>query len=222
MTTFAAPPAAVPAPSFADYLKASTQSLHTAAERHPLQADLLKGRLPLATFAALHAQYLLVHRSLERHLESLRDADESFRAIIEDHHFRVPLFERDVTDLRLDAASIAPAEATRRFIAFLDRAAADSPIALLGMFYVLEGSTNGAKYVAMAMNRAYSLAGRGISALDPHGEAQHERWTACRAALDAAARTLDESDRAAILDAARATFQYAIDVMDACAAARGG
>jgi heme oxygenase len=216
MTILAPAHAPADASLFADHLKVQTQPLHTAAERHPLQADLLKGRLPLATFAALHAQHLLVHRSLERHLDALRVADESFRAIVADHHFRVPLFERDVTDLGIDPASIVPAEATQRFIAFLDRAAADSPIALLGVFYVLEGSTNGAKYIAMAMNRAYSLAGRGISALDPHGESQRERWTAFRAALDAAARTLDESDRAAILDAARATFQYAIDVMDAC------
>ncbi|NBT90776.1 MAG: hypothetical protein EBT50_08125, partial [Verrucomicrobia bacterium] len=79
---------------------------------------------------------------------------------------------------------------------------APSPATLMGIYYVFEGSKNGARYIAKA------LAGRAritaLKYLDPHGEAQRGLWMKFRADMDAIAWTPAEQD--SMVKSAQATF----------------
>ncbi len=74
-----------------------------------------------------------------------------------------------------------------------------------GMHYVLEGSKNGAKFLAPQVRTAYRLDGRGARNLDPYGDQQRALWMAFREAMDAVDFT--KSEFAAVIDAAKLTFR---------------
>jgi len=203
-------PAAIP---LADQLKARTQDLHTRAERHPFQAALMRGQLGRAGLIALHAQLFLLHDALERHLAAARTTDPRLAAVVKDHHFRAGHLHADLTFLGVNPAATPAAEPTRRLIESLPAIARENPLWLLGALYVLEGSTNGAKYIMRAIQKATDLPGpQGLTYLDPHGEAQTERWQRFRA--DVNALNLQGPEAAAVIAAAEDTFQYMIDLFE--------
>ena len=81
------------------------------------------------------------------------------------------------------------------------------------MLYVLEGSTNGSKFIAAALHRAWGFEpGPGLSYLDPHGDLQKQRWLAFKHDMDAAG--FSEADAAVLIDAARLVFQSVADISD--------
>lgn len=192
----------------ADRLRSETAPLHFAAERHPAMRGLMKGELPLAALVQQTGQMMLVHRELERLLK-LHAAQPAIAAVYRPWHDRSSLYEADVAALGGVASSVAPSPATQRLFEAM-RAA--EPAVLLGFLYVLEGSTNGAKFIGPAMARAYGLTGgRGLSALDPHGDQQSVRWQSCRAALNSLELTVREADL--VVAAADAQFRHAIELM---------
>lgn len=202
--------------TLADRLKAETADLHTRAERHDFQGGLLRGTLPISAFTAMQAQMFLVHTALELHLTVLRPRDPRLAQLVKDYHLRAPLLAQDLADLGLQTADIQPVAPTSAFIHAMTGHAEDNPLWFVGALYVLEGSTNGAKFILKALQRAYSRPGmEGFRYLDPHGEAQRERWQQFRA--DLAAMKLAPADEAAVVKAASETFQFIIDVMNALA-----
>ena len=89
------------------------------------------------------------------------------------------------------------------------------------MLYVLEGSTNGSKFIARAIRREYGLGeGPGASYLDPHGELQQERWQAFKRDMDDVGFT--ETEASAIIDAACRMFRALTDVSDELSETVGG
>lgn len=88
----------------------------------------------------------------------------------------------------------------------MGRLAADHPLALLGILYVLEGSTNGSKFIARRLRPAYELpaTGEGAGYLDPFGDMQPARWRAFKAAMDA--RRLPAAEVGHLTLAAHQTF----------------
>lgn len=198
-----------------DTLKTQTQILHQAAERHAFQRLLLQGRLPVERFAASQAQYMLVHRAVESHLRVCADRLAAFHGLIEPHHVREPLFADDLRSLGVDPQSVVALPVTAAMVREIDDAGAHMPLRLLGFLYVLEGSTNGSQFIAAALRKSILPDGRGLSALDPHGPEQRERWRRFRDGLSAV--EADDSDVVCIVDAAQRMFRYAIDLMDSLA-----
>ena len=88
----------------------------------------------------------------------------------------------------------------------MDRLASEQPMALLGILYVLEGSTNGSKFIARKVRPAYELpaTGEGAAYLDPYGDVQPARWQEFKAAMDAL--NLPAADVAPMVVAAQETF----------------
>lgn len=203
----------------ADQLKAATAELHTRAERHPLQGGLLQGRLDIASFAALQSQMDLVHQALEGHIAALRATEPSLGKLVKDYHFRAPLIARDLADLGVDRRSIMPLAPTSALVRAMAGHAARQPVWFVGALYVLEGSTNGAVYIKKALQRAYNIQdSKGLTYLDPHGEAQRPRWAQFREELSAL--PLDEVQKQVVFQAANDIFLYMIEVMDALTAAK--
>ena len=192
-------------------LKSATADLHQAAEGTPLQRQLVKGELPQDLYAAFLGQMYLVHAALE---QAVRDASAShpgFCTVVREYHDREPQLRQDLAFLDIDLAAIAPIAATTAMLTDIERTAADRPIALLGMLYVLEGSTNGSKFIARALRKAYQLEqGPGVAYLDPHGELQQDRWQAFKRDMDSVGFTERESE--AIIATAKGMFRSITEI----------
>ncbi len=194
-------------------LKSATADLHQAAESSPLQRQLVKGELPRDLYAAFLGQMYLVHAALEQAVRDASGSHPGFSTVVREYHDREQRLCEDLAFLGVVLQDITPVEATTATLTDIARAAADRPIALLGMLYVLEGSTNGSKYIARAIRKAYQIEqGPGVSYLDPHGELQGDRWQAFKTDMDSVGFTESESE--AIIATAKGMFRSITEISD--------
>ncbi|MCW5766594.1 MAG: biliverdin-producing heme oxygenase [Phycisphaeraceae bacterium] len=170
-------------------LREETRADHTRAEKHPLMAAMVSGRIDGAGYARYLGQLLHVHLALETQLCRLAAEHRVFGLIVREHHMRTPDLLADLEVLGQCLSKHPPLPATGLFRERIDGLAADAPVGLVGTLYVLEGSTNGGRYIAPAVRRALGLIERGGIAsgteyLDPHGDRQQDRWSFFKASLD--------------------------------------
>ena len=188
-------------------LKQAGAELHDRAETAGFTRELFKGRRPIDDYAALLAQMLHVHEALERALDAVDHP--TARTLLADDTPKSPLIREDLAALGVDPDE--PLPATRAFINEIERA---DPAWLLGVHYVLEGSTNGNRFVAAALRKAYELEGdRATRYLDPYADTQRARWAAFKQTLDAL--DLTEAEQETMIEADLATFRAIIDIHEA-------
>jgi heme oxygenase len=186
-------------------LKAETQDLHTAAERHPFQAAMAAGRVSREEYVRWLGQMLLVHRRLEARIREAMDAVPALRAVVRPFQFQEPYLLEDLALFGVRPEELTPTPAAAAILADLDRAAASRPLALLGFHYVLEGSNNGSRFIARSIRRALGLTpGRGDRFLDPYGESQRDNWAAFK--RDMEAQRFSTGDIDFLVSAAREMF----------------
>ena len=184
-------------------LKAETQPMHDSAEGKALQKALLSGRVSREAYAAWLGQMLVVHRAVERPLRDLRSRDARVARVVRDEQFQEQYLTDDLAALGAKAAPPTPGVAA--FVEEIARSAAEAPIAVLGMHYVLEGSNNGNRFIAMAVRKGLGLApGRGDRYLDPYGERQRPLWQQFKDDMNACEFTPTEQER--MIAGARAMF----------------
>lgn len=194
-------------------LKSETQSLHTLAERHPIQRELVGGGASVGAYTRYLAQMFRAHEGLESSLREAVGGDAALGALVREHHYRLDQLRDDLNSFDIDSTDTAASVATARFALWTRRLAESRPVTLIGVLYVLEGSTNGGRYIARAIRRGLGLSGaRGAAYLDPHGEEQAQRWGAFKETLDSL--ELDEPSQLAIIAGARETFAAIIAIMD--------
>jgi len=187
-------------------LRSSTADAHTRAERSPFQRAMISGRLPRAQYLA----FLIAMRAVWRTLEEVAPripAGAARATLLDPQRFRTSDIDRDLAHLGAESA-VANADGTNAaatdFAARIRALADASPTALLGVLYVLEGSTNGGRYIARSLRRAFALTGEdGIAFQDPYGDAQPELWAAWKTALD---RVVMPSDVPLLVATAKETF----------------
>ena len=125
---------------------------------------------------------------------------------------------------RFSGSILSPLSRSHRLGAFcarVEQLAADQPLGLLGFHYVLEGSNNGSKYIAMGMGKAYGLEpGPGLRYLDPYGEAQRERWDAFRSSMESVGFSPAEKDL--LVACAKEMFEALIRIGDEFVGATAG
>jgi len=186
-------------------LRNETAEHHRRAEQHEFQRQMARGTLPQALYVRWLGQMLLVHSALEAHLERLVTRDPGLRALFDDSRRKAPALRTDLLHFQA-AEDVAPLPATRRLADLFDRLSRERPRALLGAYYVLEGSTNGSKFIARRVRPAYGLpaTGPGSAYLDPYGDLQPARWQEFKAAMDAL--QLPSDDVASMTVAAQQTF----------------
>ncbi len=186
-------------------LREATASHHRRAEQHEFQQRFVRGTLPRALYVGWLGQLIHVHSALESHLERLVAGHPRLASVFEDSRRKVAPLQRDLAYLGA-APGQPPLPAARAMIDWMDTLAASEPLALLGVFYVLEGSTNGSKFIARKVRPAYDLpsSGEGSAYLDPYGEAQPARWREFKTAMDAL--NLPARDVEPIVAAAQHTF----------------
>jgi heme oxygenase len=184
-------------------LREQTADNHKRAEQSDFQRRFVTGKLSREHYAGWLEQMWFIYGALAKHLGSA-SAHPVHAAIFASGRDRTPELEADLEFLGLapDARKAVPA--TRAFVARIDEWAAAGGAELLGALYVLEGSTNGSKYIARAVRKAYEFAGaEGTRFLDPYGEEQMARWQEFRGRLDAG---VAPADVPAVVQAARETF----------------
>ncbi|MEZ4413914.1 MAG: biliverdin-producing heme oxygenase [Gemmatimonadales bacterium] len=186
-------------------LRESTASHHRRAEQHEFQREFVRGTLPRELYLRWLGQLLHIHTALETHLDGLVKQHPELKTVFDDTRRKVGPLRKDLAFN--GAAADQPAlPAARAMLAWMDTLAKTEPLALLGVLYVLEGSTNGSKFIARKVRPAYGLpaSGDGTAYLDPYGDAQPARWQEFKSAMDAL--HLPATDVEPIVTAAQHTF----------------
>ncbi|WP_089721444.1 biliverdin-producing heme oxygenase [Candidatus Entotheonella palauensis] len=194
-----------------EQLRNETHALHKRAERQQLQTELMRGRLPKSHFIAYLEQLFLIHQRLDSHLCTLMINHAAVAHIIQPHHYHASYLEQDLRDLGRHPQQLQPLISTAAFLAWLDHIATHTPLALLGVHYVLEGSKNGGRLQAVKVRDAYALAERqGTMYLDPYGEQQSHFWSQYQTDMNRAA--LGSQTQHEMIEAAKTTFQRFIEL----------
>lgn len=202
------------APIIGDRLKSETAELHTRAERAPLQAALIQGKLDRAGYAAFLGQMALVHEALDGAVERASERHEGVRAVWSAEQKKASLVREDLSALGVDPSGVKPMAETQAVIDLIRTRSEAHPEVALGMHYVLEGANNGNQFIARVIRKVYGMDGiEGTRSLDPYGPRQREVWVAWKSNLNAQQFTGPEQDR--IVEGAAAMFQAVIDVSDA-------
>ncbi|MFA6045239.1 MAG: biliverdin-producing heme oxygenase [Phycisphaerales bacterium] len=200
-------------PTLSESLKAQSRDWHNLAAGHPFERRLLAGQATRDDYARYLGQLLHVHLALEQPLRGRASGLPVFATVVRPYHFRVSGLLEDLHTLDHRPASHPALPATGLLCERINDLAAQMPVALLGTLYVLEGSTNGGRFIADVVRRSLTLPpGAGTAYLDPHGPAQHERWQGFKSSLD----QLDfrPRDREAIIAAACDAFRGVHDILE--------
>ena len=193
-------------------LKAETSDLHSHAESRTLQRTIASGEVDRATFSAYLGQLYEVHHSLESALEINRDKHAAIGALATADRMRVPDLDRDLAFYGVDRDQLVIGDAAQRFSTKIEESRGSDPVALLGALYVVEGSTNGGRFLARALRKSWNLDGEGLSYFDPYGDQQPQKWAAFRREMDEASFEADQEE--AIIEMAKATFLAIAEVSD--------
>jgi heme oxygenase len=196
--------ASVVAPTIMARLRAETRAQHDATEAIPFSAAIVTGSLPLASYAAQLAAYVPVHASLERALAAT--GHPALRRVWEPGMRRVDLLHADLAALGFSETDLpATTRAASTDLArWVEDTARTTPVALLGILYVLEGSTLGGAVLRRHLAAAYALTDEGLRYYSPYGTHPKPHWVAFSARMNAL--DLFDAEADAIVDAARATF----------------
>lgn len=196
-------------------LKQATDTLHSQAERYPMQRALVTGQLDTAAYAALLAQLWLVHDALERAVQRVIESDNPAGQTLSTV-WQPGLAHADqvLEDLAYyQGTKESPTPATAALVGHIDDLARTDPLGLLGLIYVLEGSLNGGRYIAAALRKTYGLSGtQGTRSLDPYSDEQPAIWQQWKRRLDSL--TLKATDRDLIIACAQTMFQALTAIFD--------
>jgi heme oxygenase len=199
-------------------LKQETADAHHKAERHSLQARLIRGMMSPAEVAAYLSQLLAVWEAIDAGMAAKARADRRVSAMWQEYHPHAGRTAESVRalagrEMGAGAGVTAPVPATARLVEFVRACAAASDARLVGVWYVLEGSANGGQYIAKALAGAMpGMAPGTFVAFDPHGAEQRPRWQRWREGVDAAGFGADE--RREIVKAAEETFEGMWRIME--------
>lgn len=166
-------------------LRTSTRARHQALETTGFATAMLAGTLPLDRYVGQLAAYRVVLEALEGELT--RTTCPSVASVWSPDLVKLPLVERDLHHFATLGTAPQPGPAAAEFAEEIHRTATTEPRELLGILYVLEGSTLGAMFLCRYVTEAYRLTDGNGAAY--YGSGDRTRWAAFTERLD---RTLGE------------------------------
>lgn len=185
-------------------LRRETALHHERAEQGELERNLAAGTLGREVFVRLLGQRYHVHRALERLVRQLVREHPAVGLVIQEQLFQEANLRSDLEFFGVRTEEVPTLDSTRRLIGEMERLAQENALALLGCYYVFEGSKNGARYIARRLREALGLERDGLRYMDPHGDMQRELWMKFKSRMSAAPFTSEE--KAAMIEAAKSTF----------------
>ena len=142
------------------------------------QESIMKGTLPRFKYVNNLKQRYLLQKGFEELLAAHR-AHPFIAAVVTDEQFHADKAAEDLRFFGVDPEAVEPVPATERMIAFFYDTARRDPRLLLAAHYVIEGSNNGAMFIAKAVKKAYDLEGTdGTYHLQPYGPEIRDKWRA--------------------------------------------
>jgi heme oxygenase len=200
--------------SIMDHLRDATRGLHKQAESRPLQRAMARGTLPRASYVMYLAQLRHLHAALETALDQPAASRAGLSELFTEDRRRVPDLDQDLASFNVDPAEVPALAPTQQFIERIGALLDEDPLSLLGPLYVLEGSTNGGRFLARVLERSLRLdGGTGLSYMDPYGDRQPEMWASFKRLADALALTPEQAD--AVTESAGRTFAAIAEISDA-------
>jgi heme oxygenase (biliverdin-IX-beta and delta-forming) len=185
-------------------LRAETRPFHDQLETLPFSKALLAETLPLSLYVGQLEAYLPIHRALEKHNQT--HTDSSVRAVWQADMCRVLLLMDDLAQFNAEMPTAAVQLATTEFVHFIEEMALKNPEGLLGILYVFEGSTLGARMIAPRLQSAYQLGDKGVRYYQAYQEQTVEHWKQFSQRMN---NTItDDNMQNIVLDAARKTFTH--------------
>ena len=166
-------------------LRNGTRAWHEALERTGFATAMLAGTLPLDRYVGQLVAYRVVLSALEAELT--RATCPSVTSVWSPDLVKLPLVERDLHHFAALGTAPEAGPAAEEFAEEIRRTAATEPRELLGLLYVLEGSTLGAIFLCRYVTEAYRLTDGNGAAYYGSGDRTH--WAAFTERLD---RTLGE------------------------------
>jgi heme oxygenase (biliverdin-IX-beta and delta-forming) len=207
--------------SIGERLKAETMDQHMLAERHPFHRVLFGAEGPARARLAYTwnlGQHVLIQRTFEGLLRQGAAAGGVLGAMVKPHHLYGNAAEADLTYLEADAGvqrELGPTRACREYFEGIG-----ATPALVGAWYVLEGSTNGGTIIAKRVREVLGLPDeRGTTYINPHGVLVRPRWMEWKQGLEA---NLAAAAHEEVIEAARRTFAHIAGVMTGVMEAIGG
>lgn len=168
-------------------LRAAIAASHDLIQRTPLALALQAGTLPRARYARLVEQAWRLHAAVEPACAHAAESYPPLRTL-----YTVERARRDALadDLRVLHASsrVAPHPAVVALVARTQRQSWDTPWALAGVLYVLEGSRLGSATIASSLARGWNVPLEGGVGLDYHlhdGDDRDAQWALFCRRLDA-------------------------------------
>ena len=149
---------AKPAATLLERLRTATWPLHRAVERAGIMPALLRGALPVATYAALLDNLKCIYAALEAGLLQ-HGADPRIGPVCRPALFRHAAIEADLACLAATYPALAdrmhvPVPAAQAYAARLQKLASDAPVALVAHTYVRYlGDLNGGQALGRTVQR---------------------------------------------------------------------
>ena len=192
-------------------LKAGTAAQHAVAESKPLEAALIEGSIGQAQYQKYLSQRWLIHRELEAATDRALKTDARLGSLNLPSLYQTKNLTSDLDRFQTNFELIRPLPGATNLIQKIQKA---TPSTLMGIYYVFEGSKNGARFIAKAMAKAHGLNDtNSFRYLDPHGESQRGLWMKFRSDMDTISWTPSEQDQ--MVKAAQSTFDAISSLDDA-------
>lgn len=188
-----------------DLLRESTKELHSSAEGNEFQHLLGSGKVQPSDYCNYLQQLYLMHQSLANLLDEAKERSTAVERVVRDYHFDLSCVTRDLEHFGCTPEAAKPVNATNVLIESMRETAHHHPSGLLGFLYVLEGSTNGAKFLAKSLRAGLSLPETaGATYFDRYGEKQRERWTGFKHEMNMIG--FSQEDKDLLVEKAKETF----------------
>ncbi len=174
-------------------LRAETRAQHLATEAIPFSSSILDGSLTREAYAGQLAAYVPVHGAIE---SAVAEGNPALAMVWSDDMMRTPLLASDLAALRVDTSRTSEATAEgEAMAAWIAALAARDPVSVLGVLYVMEGSTLGGAVLRHHISRAFDLTDAGLRYYSPYGTGPKPHWVAFGERMNAAVTSDADADR---------------------------
>lgn len=174
-------------------LRAETRAQHMATEAIPFSSSILDGTLTREAYAGQLAAYVPVHRAIE---SAAAGGHPALAMVWTDDMLRTPLLAADLAALRVDTSGTFEATIEGEAMAsWISALAARDPVAVLGVLYVMEGSTLGGALLRRHISAAFDLTDAGLRYYSPYGTGPKPHWVAFGERMNATVTSEADADR---------------------------
>lgn len=193
-----------------DRLRESTHDQHNDAEGQDFQRSLGTGTVERESYIDYLGQLYYLHSNigslLEKHKSNKHIAD-----VLKPWHKDVACIVKDLAHFGKKPEDMKMLAATGRINDYLAQQAEAHAETLLGGLYVLEGSTNGAKFLAKSIRSSLDLPeNAGATYFDRYGEEQRPRWMQFKEEMIAS--NFDEAETERMVATARRMFNAFFEI----------